>query len=48
VDWLVKKELFPTMQESEWIVYRNMGSYNYPLATRFNGFELPKLYYIEA
>lgn len=47
VDWLVKKELFPLMKESEWIVYRNLGSYNQPLGTRFNGFDLPKVFYME-
>jgi diaminopimelate decarboxylase len=35
------------MERDEWLIYRNMGAYNNSLETDFNGFEEPKLFYIE-
>ena len=28
VDWLTKNKLLPFMKQGEWIIYRNIGSYN--------------------
>jgi ornithine decarboxylase len=28
LDWLMKEELYPEVNEGEWLLYRNMGAYN--------------------
>jgi len=47
VDYLTKESKFPYMERGEWIIYRNMGAYNESTECKFNGFELPKTYYIQ-
>jgi len=46
LDWLTKDKLLPYMNEGEWIIYRNVGSYNRELACPFNGFVLPPTFYL--
>jgi ornithine decarboxylase len=47
VDYLTKDELLPRIEEGEWMIFRNMGAYNESLECAFNGFELPKTFYIQ-
>ena len=46
VDWLTKNKPLPLMHEGEWIIYRNVGSYNRELACKFNSFDLPRTFYL--
>jgi diaminopimelate decarboxylase len=34
------------MEEGEWIIFRNMGAYAMYCDTKFNGFNLPDIHYI--
>lgn len=46
VDYLNKDEMLPRIEQGEWLIYRNMGSYMQVTECRFNGFVLPKTYFI--
>ena len=46
-DWLSQNQLFPMMNQGEWILYRNIGAYNSDLECRFNSFELPSTHYTD-
>jgi len=40
IDYLTKDELYPRIEQGEWMIFRNMGAYNQPTETTFNGFEV--------
>lgn len=46
IDVLHKNEMFPVIKQDEWMIYRNIGAYNKAVECSFNGFELPKTYYL--
>jgi hypothetical protein len=34
------------MNKGEWIIWRNFGAYSLYVACEFNGYELPRLFYL--
>ena len=45
-DFIFKDRMYPEQKTGEWILTYNFGAYNRDLTNRFNGFELPKVFYI--
>ena len=46
VDFLTKDEKYPRVEEGEWMIFRNMGAYNESLECAFNGFVVPRTFYM--
>ncbi|XP_066249269.1 ornithine decarboxylase 1-like [Euwallacea similis] len=46
LDKIVDNALLPDMQIGDWILFGNMGAYSLPLVTTFNGYLIPKVYYV--
>lgn len=44
LDQLIETIALPELQIDDWVVFENMGAYTIPVASPFNGFELPKIY----
>ncbi|XP_066152555.1 ornithine decarboxylase 1-like [Euwallacea fornicatus] len=46
LDQIIEDMSLPDMQVGEWVVFENMGAYTLPVASPFNGFPIPKVYYV--
>lgn len=46
VDYLNKNDILPRIEQGDWLLYRNVGAYSNSMSCNFNGFDLPKTYYI--
>ncbi|XP_058054965.1 ornithine decarboxylase-like [Anopheles bellator] len=44
LDQLIETIALPELEIDDWVVFENMGAYTIPVASPFNGFELPKIY----
>lgn len=45
LDQLIETIQLPELQIDDWMVFKNMGAYTIPVASPFNGFPLPKIFY---
>jgi ornithine decarboxylase len=48
LDCLTRSLNMPELNIGDWIVYKNMGAYTLPAASRFNGIEKAKIYYVNS
>ncbi|XP_066249356.1 ornithine decarboxylase 1-like [Euwallacea similis] len=46
LDQIVEDMSLPDMQIGDWMVFEDMGAYTLPAASSFNGFPVPKVYYV--
>lgn len=46
LDNVLEDVLLPELQLGDWIVFENMGAYTLPVASPFNGFPVPKVYFV--
>lgn len=45
IDVVVRDVSLPILEVSDWIIFHNMGAYTSSIATNFNGFSIPSVYY---
>lgn len=46
LDQIVENMSLPDMKIGDWMVFEDMGAYTLPVASPFNGFPIPKVYYV--
>ncbi|KAL1502040.1 hypothetical protein ABEB36_007245 [Hypothenemus hampei] len=45
LDQIIENMSLPEMEIGDWMVFEDMGAYTLPVASPFNGFPVPKVYY---